>query len=309
MELAFPHRVEYRDGTASIDEIIENLKAQKRLLEEGVRLLEHAIPNMDVDAIQIRIVQVAAGSLITDFLVLVYGAYQKDIEATVVGGIEEMFGTDIPPQYEALVTLATLAVTYFVARYAYDAVRRKKPERPASTHIQGDYNTVINIIADKTNIPGSSIEGALHDSIPVARRRSLIKSVTSFLRPREDGRISPVDVKGVGYINPETIAEYPTDAELAEIDDSKNIDIPGATLDIRAVDRDKTNTGWAAVLVGDKRFKRRLPMDLYPTINAEALAKKERVTGDVIIEGERKSDGSFKAKRIHLISVKDADRD
>jgi len=211
MELAFPHRVEYRDGTASIDEIIENLKAQKRLLEEGVRLLEHAIPNMDVDAIQIRVVQVAAGSLITDFLVLVYGAYQKEIEATVIGGIEEMFGTDIPPQYEALVTLATLAVTYFVARYAYDAVRRKKPERPASTHIQGDYNTVINIIADKTNIPASAVEGALHDSIPAARRRSLIKSVTSFLRPREDGRISPVDVKGVGYINPATIAEYPTD--------------------------------------------------------------------------------------------------
>jgi len=307
MELAFPHRVEYQDGTASIDETIENLRAQKRLLEEGVRLLEHALPNMDVEAVHIRVIQVAAGSLITEFLILVYGAYQKEVEQTIVGGIEEMFGTEIPPEYEALVTLATLAVVYFIARYAYDAVRKGKPDRPASTHIEGEYNTVINIIADKINVPANTVEAALHDSVPASRRRPLIKSVTKFLRPREDGRVSPVEVQGVGEVDPQALAEYPSDAELAQIDDSRNIDIPGATLDIRAVDRDRNNTGWAAVLVGDKRFKRRLPMDLYPTINAEALAKKERVKGDVIIEGERSTDGVFRARRIHLISVQTDD--
>lgn len=305
MELAFPHRVDYRDGTASIDEIIENLKAQKRLLEEGVKVLELSLPDLNIEAMHIRVVQVASGSLITEFLILLYGAYQEDIQANVIGGIEAMFGTDIPPEYEALVTLVTLAVVYFIARYAYDAVRQKKQDRPASTHIEGDYNTVINIISDKINVPASVVESAVHDAVPASRRRSLIKSVTKFLRPREDGRTSPVEVKGVGEISPETLEEYPSDSELAEIDDSKNIDVPNAVLDIRAVDRDKNNTGWAAVIIGDKRFKKRLPMDLYPTINAETLAKKERVTGDLIIEGERKSDGTFRPKRIHLLSVKD----
>lgn len=307
MELAFPHRVDYRDGTASIDEIIENLKAQKRLLEEGVKVLELSLPDLNIEAMHIRVVQVASGSLITEFLILLYGAYQEDIQANVIGGIEAMFGTDIPPEYEALVTLVTLAVVYFIARYAYDAVRHKKQDRPASTHIEGDYNTVINIISDKINVPASVVESAVHDAVPASRRRSLIKSVTKFLRPREDGRTSPVEVKGVGEIATETLEEYPSDSELAEIDDSKNIDVPNAVLDIRAVDRDKNNTGWAAVIIGDKRFKKRLPMDLYPTINAETLAKKERVTGDLIIEGERKSDGSFRPKRIHLLSVKGED--
>lgn len=305
MELAFPHRVDYRDGTASIDEIIENLKAQKRLLEEGVKVLELSLPDLNIEAMHIRVVQVASGSLITEFLILLYGAYQEDIQQNVIGGIEAMFGTDIPPEYEALVTLVTLAVVYFIARYAYDAVRQKKQDRPASTHIDGDYNTVINIISDKINVPASVVESAVHDAVPASRRRSLIKSVTKFLRPREDGQTSPVEVKGVGEISQATLEEYPSDSELAEIDDSKNIDVPNAVLDIRAVDRDKNNTGWAAVIVGDKRFKKRLPMDLYPTINAEALAKKERVTGDLIIEGERKPDGSFRPKRIHLLSVKD----
>lgn len=305
MELAFPHRVEYRDGTASIEEIIANLKAQKKLLEEGVRVLEAALPNLNVEKIHIRVVQVAAGSLITELIILLYGAYQQEIESKVVGGIEEMFGTDIPEEYEALITLAALAVVYFVARYAYDAVRQKKQDRPASIHIDGDYNTVINVIADKINVPASVVEGAVHDAVPSSRRRSLIKSVTKFLRPREDGRISPVEIKGVGELSLDTLAEYPSDAELSEIDDSKNIDLPNVVLDIRAVDRDKTNTGWAAIVVGDKRFNQRLPMNLHPTIDAEDLAKQERITGDIIMEGERRADGSFKAKRIHLIAVKE----
>jgi len=305
MELAFPHRVEYRDGTASIEEIIANLKAQKKLLEEGVRVLEAALPNLNVETIHIRVVQVAAGSLITELIILLYGAYQQEIENRVIGGIEQMFGTDIPEEYEALITLAALAVVYFVARYAYDAVRQKKQDRPASIHIDGDYNTVINVIADKINVPASVVEGAVHDAVPSSRRRSLIKSVTKFLRPREDGRISPVEIKGVGELSLDTLAEYPSDAELSEIDDSKNIDLPNVVLDIRAVDRDKTNTGWAAIVVGDKRFNQRLPMNLHPTIDAEDLAKQERITGDIIMEGERRADGSFKAKRIHLIAVKE----
>lgn len=303
MELVFPHRVAYRNGTASIDEAIENLKAQKRLLEEGVRFLDIAVPNMTVESVRIRVVSVASGSLVSDLVVILVTTYQAELEDKIVGGIEAMFGVDVPQEYEALVTLSTLAVTYFVARYAYDAVRAKKQDRPASTHIEGDYNTIVNVIADKINVPASSVESALHEAVPQGRRRSLIKSVTKFLKPREDGVISPVEVGGVGEISPETIAEYPSDSDLAEIDESRNVDIPGALLNIRAVDRDKNNTGWAAVIVGDKRFKKRLQMDLYPTVDASALAKLERVKADITVEGDRKPDGSFVGKRIHLLKV------
>jgi hypothetical protein len=305
MELTFPHRVNYRDGTSSIDEIIENLKAQKRLLEQGTRVLDAAIPGLVVENVKVKVVTVAAGSLLTELVVLIYTSYQDDVQDTIVGGIEGLLSVDIPPEYEALVTLLSLAVVYFVARYAYDKVRERKGDRPPSVHIEGDYNTVINVVADKLSVPASRIEHALHDAVPVARRRSLIGSVRRFLKPREDGRISPVEVTGFGVLNEAGIAEYPSDSELSEIDESRNLDIPEATLDIRATDKDRSKTGWAAVIVGDSRFNKRLPMDLYPTVDAEALAKMERVTGDIVVEGERNFQGAFKPKRIHLLNVKE----
>ena len=56
--------------------------------------------------------------------------------------------TDMPEQiwveYEGLVTLAALAVTYVVARYAYDRVARSKGQSPsAAPTISGDNNIVI----------------------------------------------------------------------------------------------------------------------------------------------------------------------
>lgn len=304
MELAFPHRVDYRDGTASIDEIIENLRAQKRLIEQGTRVLDAAFAGLVIENVKVTVVAVEAGSLLTELLILMYTSYQEDVQGSVVGGLEGIFGVDIPPEYEALATLLTLAVVYFVARYAYDKIRERKQDRPPSMHIEGDYNTVINIVADKLSVPVSQIESALHEAVPVSRRRALIRSVTRFLKPREDGRISPVEVRGFGSLNEQGIAEYPNDSELSEIDDSRNLDIPSATLDIRATDKDRNNSGWAAIIVGDKRFKKRLPMDLYPTVDATVLARMDRVRGDIVVEGERNAQGVFRPKRIHLLNVK-----
>jgi len=302
MERKFPHRVEYEHGTASIEEVIENLRAQKKLLEEGVKFLDAALKNFKVDDVNIKVVKTGSGSLLSDILVVVYGEYQADIQDSIVGGIEELFGADVPAEYETLVTLTTLAVTYFIARYAYDAVRAKRQDRPASVRIEGDYHSTLNIIAERLQLPTSDVESALHESVPVTKRRQLIKSVTKFLRPREDGRPTPIKIEGYGNVSPGFLEEYPQDAELREIDDSRNIDVPRATLDIRATDKDRNNTGWAAVIVGDKRFKGRRPMDLYPTVDARALAKLDRVVGDIVVEGERRADGSFRAKRIHLLN-------
>ena len=59
-----------------------------------------------------------------------------------------MFGVDIPPQYEGIVTLAALAVTYVVARYAYDRVARSKGDSSsAAPTINGDNNIVIQQIS------------------------------------------------------------------------------------------------------------------------------------------------------------------
>jgi hypothetical protein len=58
-----------------------------------------------------------------------------------------MFGVDMPPEYEGVVTLATLAVTYVVARYAYERVACARGETSAAAPIiTGDNNIVIQQI-------------------------------------------------------------------------------------------------------------------------------------------------------------------
>ena len=163
MELAFPHRIKYQAGVSSIDEVIESLKAQKRLIEEAAVVFEALIEGFEMDKTRIRVVRVAEASLAFDFLVLVYGAYQKSIEQAVVGGAERMFGVDIPEQYEAAFTLVVLVIVYWVARYAYDAVRRKRQEKPAPIHIEGSYNTVINIAAENFSLTPAAIENVLSE--------------------------------------------------------------------------------------------------------------------------------------------------
>lgn len=311
MELRFPHHVEYKNaGAWPLEDAITSLQAQRKLLEEGVATLDSLLEGFQVSKVEIRVNNIASTNpLVTDLIILVYGQYQQQIEDKVIGQIETMFGTDIPEQYEPIVALATLAVTYMVARWAYDRVRSKGKTHPASTHITGSYNTVVNILADKLNLSEGQVTDALNEAVPPAKRRSLVKSVTNFFRPRKDGVTTPIQVKGAPEIGDDVLREYPTDVELLSLDDTRNIDIPRATLNIRAIDRDKTKTGWAAVIQGDRRFKKRLPMDLYPTVDAEQLSKMDQVIADVIVEGDRRADGTFAAKRIHLIAVHKSEDD
>lgn len=269
--------------------------------------MDSAIKNFEVEKTTIKVVKAGSGSLVTDFLVFLYGEYQSNIEDSVVDGIEAMFKTDIPAEYETAVTIATLAVTYFVMRYAYDAVRARRPDKPASTHIAGEYVTVVNIFAEKVGLSPSQVEDELHRRMPVSKRRHLVQSVTKFLRPRDDGRPTPIDIEGYGEVSDAVQSEYPTDSELLEIDESKNIDLVGAVLDIRRMDKDMATTGWAAQIVGDQRFKKRMPMELSPTVDIARLAElaARPIVGDVVIEGDRKPDGTFKGKRIHLLSFED----
>ena len=69
-----------------------------------------------------------------------------------------MFGIDIPADLEPLVTLGTLAVGYWVARFAYEKVRGGPKDVQPATRIEGDYNTVINLIGSKLECAAGSSE-------------------------------------------------------------------------------------------------------------------------------------------------------
>ncbi len=305
MQWEFAHRVEYSADAQSVDDVVATLLAQKKLIEEGAQVL-CATAGIDLDRVDVRVVNIASGSLFTELVIQLYTAYQTEIEDVIVEKVEAVTGYDIPEGWEPIVTLAALAVAYFIMRFVYDAVRnRKQNDRPISTHIEGDYNKVINIIASKVDCSVEELEGALKGRLPRSRRRSLIKHVSGFLNPARKERGSDINVDGFGRIRSEVIAEYPSDSEIELIDESRNVDLPNVEIEIRATDRDRTKTGWAARVLDHKDFVRRLPMDLYPTVDAERLAKFDRVKADIIMEGEYNDDGMFLPKRIHLLDFED----
>lgn len=303
MKTAFKHSGKYTAATFTIDEVIASLAAQKVLIEEGVNFLAQLDPDFDLDKVTVRVESIKTGTLGWDLLVEVYGKYQTSIEDRVTGSLEEMFGIDIPPEYEGLVTLGTLAVTYVVARYAYDRVFRIRGDGSAAAPvITGDNNVIIQQISSVVGQDPLFIEKALERSLPPSKRRTLIPKVADFLRPSKKDKSAKIEMQNAPDIEASALAEFPSDADLAAVDDSTIIDLEGATLDIRGTDRDKINTGWGAVILGEDRFPKRLPMDLYPTVNPEELAKHQRVVANLAIECERLPDGNLKPKRIHLLS-------
>ena len=143
--------------------------------------------------------------------------------------------------------------------------------------------------------------------MPPTKRAKLIPKVADFFRPAKKDHSAKIELNNAPDIDSDALAEFPSDAELKSVDDSTIIDLEGATIDIRGTDRDKINTGWGAVVVGDERFPKRLPMDLYPTVNPEHLAQYQNVKANLAIECERGADNSLKPKRIHLLSFEEPD--
>lgn len=109
-------------------------------------------------------------------------------------------------------------------------------------------------------------------------------------------------MQGAPNIEAQSISEFPSDAELSNVDDTTIIALEGQDIDIRGTDRDRNSTGWGAIIIGDDRFPKRLQMDLYPTVDRETLAGHQIVTANLVVECERKADTNLRSKRIHLLS-------
>uniref|UniRef100_A0A2A3K134 Uncharacterized protein n=1 Tax=Alloyangia mangrovi TaxID=1779329 RepID=A0A2A3K134_9RHOB len=272
------------------------------MLEEGLKILSELDENFRYDSSKIRVESITTSSLAWDLLVEVYGKYQTQIEDKVAGSIEEMFGVDIPQEYEGLVTLLALGATYMVARYGYERVTRSKESNAPSIHIHGENNVVIQQIGAIVGVDEHQVEKALERSLPPARRRALIPKVADFLRPARKCPGESIEMRNAPDISSDVLQEFPNDADLEAVDDSENVELEFARLDLRGTDRDRHKQGWGAAIVGDDRFPKRLPMDLYPTVDPDKLANHRSVIANLVVECNRGADGALRPKRIHLLS-------
>lgn len=302
---AFPVRGRHGGDQYSLEEVISVLSAQRLLIRGAVEFLEELDPGLDAQRVVIRVRSIEEGSLDWDLLVEIWGVYQTQITEKVVQGVEGAFDVDIPEQLEPLITLALLAVTYWGLRYAYDRVARRKakdkkaPLAPA-VHIEGNYNTVVNVISNTTNTTGEAVERALQGALQKDRLK-VAKAAVDFVNPARKRVGAGVELDGTDVgIGSDTLAEVPSDAELARASEIQRIPLYGVAMSIRGTDQDSHTTGWRGLIEDDERFPKRLPIILDPAIDPEALANQQRVRADVTVEGEQFLDGSFVPRRIHM---------
>lgn len=306
----FPVRGHHEGEKFTLEEVISTLSAQRILINEAVQFLEELDTEFVARNVVIRVITIEEGSLAWDLLVELWGVYQKQITEKVTGNIEEAFDVDIPDQLEPLLALALMAVTYWGLRYAYDRVARRKTKDeeeppPPAIHIEGNYNTVVNIIAAKTDTYPERVKDALNLSA-VPDRAKIAKAAVDFVRPARRRPGEGIVVDGTPGVSSPAVAEVPSDAELARTSEVIRANLDDAELSIRGTDRDNQTSGWRAVIEDDDRFPKRLPLVLSPAVDPEALANFQRVRAAVTLEGDQFMDGSFVPRKIHLQSFEPA---
>jgi len=93
---------------------------------------------------------------------------------------------------------------------------------------------------------------------------------------------------------------------LAELDDNTiPIPVSDGRLDVRALDRDRSDRGWYGKLSYDGHTTKRLPVKLAPAVAPADLAGLAEARVEALLETQPQADGDLKPIRIHILAITD----
>lgn len=296
--MLFPHRVEYRfSGPVTVEEVIGTLRANQVVTEHLGTLLEELYPGLHVSSTQLRVNEVALGSLKELFTIALIAVYQKELEREVPLLISNLTGTDVPPEYNTLVTYSFLLLLY----YGADFLHKLAIEKVDSTVLRDKVDVLISELSRATGRTEAQIKRALEAKFDRKSKLLVIgRAAYEFFYPSRSRSDEPIIVDEL-TIEQEVIKAVPKNVNLEDVeDDTRTKDLPGVDIEIRATDVDKDAQGWAGIVrtVSDKR----MTMRLYPGVDREALRQKVHINGDIIVIYKDKN-GELKPTSFHLVRV------
>ena len=224
-------------------------------------------------------------------------AFQDELNAEIPPMLEDLLRVDIPDSYDSIVTVVTMIVLFYGAAFLKDAAVKLAEDGALRRQV----NNLIKQLAERTGKSPDEIRKALDAKYaspgPVKR---LAKAVHGFFLPsqREGGVPIHFDRERV---EPEVIKEIPYAEEFDQKEDFERYEShSGVTLEIHAQDRDKNNTGWAAVPKGISDH--RLKMRIIEPVTANDLWTKDTVTGDITVVMKLTANG-YVPVEIHLTRI------
>ncbi|HEV2557384.1 MAG TPA: hypothetical protein VGU45_02035 [Microvirga sp.] len=303
-DFRFPHALTYPDNEApTLTDIAHTLIAHDKLAPLISEILEKSLDGVVIERIKVELRSIEIGSLYEHFWVAIFLVFQKQLEEEVPDLVESMTGLDISDRYDTLVTVLVLILMFYGASYLIRRLRQKDgTSEPPPPHIQGNYNTYINIASSQLGMEPERLERVVEQVAKGSRARTVSRAAIDLFRPAKrggDGRIVP---RNTPEVSREAVAEFPSEAALADLAQDTEVEtFPDVVLEIRATDRDKRKQGWAGVI--HEVDKRRVPLTLFPTISSEDLAKARRARVDAMCEFKVIGEDDYLLTRIHVLAV------
>lgn len=208
-------------------------------------------------------------------------------------------GVDIPQKYDSIVTVLTMIIAVYGISTFFEWLKPTKQPK----QLNKDYNALLLTAGECLEVPPARIESAITKRFSGGMKPLIQRASLDFLRPAKREKGARIITDSGSYISKEAIEECPGDIDFALQEDSNQYPLQSVEIEIRALDKDRKKTGWAAVIKDVS--KKRLKMQIYPTIDANKIFGKERIKGNVIVSNKRDESGNFQPDAYFLVGLEE----
>ncbi len=287
-EIRLPFAITYEtEGVTPVSDIIEALKAVDTLTKDAASLFPSLIEGLHVERCSLNVRSLTQESPLREFFfVTLLVTYQDELTKEVPPLIEELFNITVNEDYDTLLTVAVMTLTFYGVAIAVDMAKKTFSDSMP----RAKFEELVEVLASETGKPAADIREIIKAKFaePSAARKIVGAAKRLFL-PSQRDRNAPV-VFDRDRISSDVIKEipYPGDADKKN-DFDRYTPYDSIKLELHAQDRDRAATGWAAVAqdVCEKRLKVRV-MD---TVALNELWGKDQVVADIVLVSKLTSDG------------------
>lgn len=303
MEIPFEHVLRYtNENNIPIHEIAASLIATNELAVLIPPVLESLFPGLSIQKIELNLQSSAvAGSREDDYKGKLICDFQESVEGAI-SRIGERTGVQALQEHSKLISLVIIGLILLGGIWLHSQLF---PSEKA-IHIEGDYNTIINLTADEAGLPPETVKDAIEKALTERDKAKLGKNAVDITQPAKRERRSTIQGgpdRSV-ELSRETIDQFPGRGDLVEEAEPSD-QVFGLRVDIRRLDKDERHVGWIGqVTIGE--YTGRIKLVLVPGIDPEKL-KDLSDKGPIIVDGivffRKGRNGELRPYVIHVYSV------
>lgn len=293
LSLSFTENIYYSTKEpASIKDVITSLQGWESIAKQSEGVLKE-LTGANILDISVHVSRLEAGSLYEDIVIKLLFGSQEEMDKFLANAHAKIGNGKMRN---------ALVGAVIVGLVGYGLVLATKAMAPNNTsHFEANNNTIINIGAGEANISPDRLQSIIEST--VTNKKALAKGSVKTLAPaRNDDNATMVIGTGGGSVTipAETIKKAPT--EVVFTPQSYAQDYLDVDVEIRALDLDNPEKGWAAVIPG--LVDRRVNMVLGPNVKPSDFTGKFAVRADITITYVlRATDNKYQPKEVFIKEI------